>query len=328
MNDERHRRKLPPLPRAGWAAAFLVFIISSIMEKMLAAIPDHWGIKHEGSEAAVTLTRTSPDSLTMRANAHYFLTLFTTQPKRYRSLNSDHVLQGFSPAGSFEIFPLHSDLFSSWPTYKESLLIGLSDEKIRSLAQREHENDVFELIPPDLGLVDRQAHNLSLQIRQELQTGDIGHGECIDALLTLFGVHALRNHSTFGKKLSQVRNGGLSPGAWTRVNEYIMAHLGEKLTLQDLADVAFLSPSHFSRAFRVSVGQPPHQYIMSQRLAAARNLLSKTDTSFAEIAKLAGFASNSHMSTSIKKAWGLTPSQVRRKLRATPHAMGGPPRAA
>src|SRR5262249_42016782 len=52
--------------------------------------------------------------------------------------------------------------------------------------------------------------------------------------------------------------GGLAPGALRRVRELIERQIATKITLQELADVAGLSSGHFSRAFRQSVGMPPH----------------------------------------------------------------------
>lgn len=282
---------------------------------ILSIIPDNWGIKHESGGAAVAISQVAPTSLTMKTEAYYFLTLFNAQPERARALNSDRSNCGYCPAGSLEIYPIHSDLTASWSTYKESLFVGLSAEKIRSLAQCEYESIAFEFIPPAIGVVDKEAHRLSLQIRHEMQSGDMASAECIDALLTLLSIHMLRNHSSLSHKVNRVHNGGLAPATRRRVNDYIMANLREKITLQKMADIALLSPSHFARAFHVSVGLTPHQYVVNQRLSTARRLLSETTLSLEEVAKQSGFASNSQLSTTVRNAWGLTPTQLRRKLR-------------
>jgi len=110
--------------------------------------------------------------------------------------------------------------------------------------------------------------------------------------------------------------GGLPQRKWKMINDYIQANLAQRLTLESMAELVHLSPSHFARAFRQTTGLPPHQYVLQMRLMAARNLMQSTRSSLGEVARLAGFANHSHMSASIRKAWGLTPSQARKRLRA------------
>ena len=283
--------------------------------RILDIIPDSWGQKCDCADAAVAFTQLGPNSVTMKTEAYCFLTFFNAQPERRRALNSDRTSIGYCPPASIEIVPIHSDLFASWSVYKENLFIGVSHAKMKGLTGCEYDIESFELFPPAIGTIDRESHRLALRMRREMQASDVGHGESIDALLTLFSVHVLRNYSSLGKNALPRRNGGLSPVTRKRVHEYILVHLREKITLQNLADVACLSPSHFSRAFRMTMGQSPYQYIMGQRLSTAKELLlaAGPDVSLEDIAKLSGFASNSHLSTSMKNAWGLTPTQVRRK---------------
>ena len=51
-------------------------------------------------------------------------------------------------------------------------------------------------------------------------------------------------------------------------------NLSLPMTLAELAAITHLSPYHFARQFRVTVGQPPHRYLLDQRLAAARQMLA------------------------------------------------------
>lgn len=282
---------------------------------MLSWIPENWGEKHEAPGAGAAHTHTGPNSINCVTNAHYFLAFFSALPHRTRALNSDQRHTNFSPAGSFEIFPQNSDLFSSWSSTKETLIIGLSSTRLAAIAKLEHENDLFELHQLKIGVVDKKALFLAQQMKEELLHQEIGYGEGLDALLTLFGLHVLRSHSSLKKKPSKIKGGGLSPHAWSMISDYIHAHLGQKLTIEKLAEITLLSPSHFLRAFREKSGDTPHQYILKARLSAARDLISQTDAPLNEIAKTAGFASNAHMATSIKRVWGATPSQLRKASR-------------
>jgi transcriptional regulator of acetoin/glycerol metabolism len=109
--------------------------------------------------------------------------------------------------------------------------------------------------------------------------------------------------------------GGLAPGALRRVKEHIAAHLGEDLTIEMLAAQAGLSLHHFARAFKASVGLPPHRYLLEQRIQKAAELLESTEDAISTIAVSVGFADQSHFSNSFHQLAGRTPAQFRRAHR-------------
>lgn len=107
------------------------------------------------------------------------------------------------------------------------------------------------------------------------------------------------------------RTGGLAPRRLAEVMDYLHAHLSGKVTLADLAEVAGVSASHFTRAFRASTGQSPHQYLTRQRLDLARRALLHTDRPIADIAVAAGFADQSHLTRTMRRHSGTTPRTLR-----------------
>jgi AraC family transcriptional regulator len=89
--------------------------------------------------------------------------------------------------------------------------------------------------------------------------------------------------------------------------------LGQKLTLDDLAEKLQLSPFHFARMFKQSVGDSPANYVIRQRVKLAKTLLSgKEDLSF--IALECGFCHQSHFINHFKKKVGVTPAKYRNIL--------------
>lgn len=119
----------------------------------------------------------------------------------------------------------------------------------------------------------------------------------------------------FTAEAAETPRGGLSPGGLRRVSEYVAAHLGEALSLDSLAAHAGLSVHHFARAFRASMGMPPHRYVLEQRIRKAARLLEDSEQSLADIALAVGFADHSHFSRSFHGLAGVTPSQFRRARR-------------
>jgi AraC-like DNA-binding protein len=105
--------------------------------------------------------------------------------------------------------------------------------------------------------------------------------------------------------------GGLTPRALQRIREYIKGHLAENIELEALADIAGLSKWHFARAFKRSVGTPPHFYLIQRRLERAQELLAETDLSLGQIALKSGFSDQSHFSRCFRMFLGITPRSFR-----------------
>ena len=75
--------------------------------------------------------------------------------------------------------------------------------------------------------------------------------------------------------------------------------------------------SHFSRAFRISTGVPPHQWLLRQRVNAAKQLMTARDLSLSEIAISAGFANQSHFTRVFSAQVGTSPAAWRRETQGT-----------
>ncbi|MBD0271876.1 MAG: helix-turn-helix domain-containing protein, partial [Acetobacteraceae bacterium] len=104
---------------------------------------------------------------------------------------------------------------------------------------------------------------------------------------------------------------GLSRERLRRVLDHIEAHLGEELSLAELATVACLSPFHFSRCFKQSMGVGPQRYVLGRRVERAREMIRRTDEPLAAIAHALGFADQSHFTHVFRRETGATPSRFR-----------------
>ncbi|MGX7874717.1 AraC family transcriptional regulator [Mesorhizobium sp. ORM6] len=105
--------------------------------------------------------------------------------------------------------------------------------------------------------------------------------------------------------------GGLSTRSARRVQEFLGENFTRKLALAEMAAVCELSPYHFMRAFSRTFGMPPHQYVLYLRLDLAERLLADNRMTIVDIAHLAGFSSQSHFTTVMKKYRQMTPLQAR-----------------
>ncbi len=127
------------------------------------------------------------------------------------------------------------------------------------------------------------------------------------------GVLLLERYS--GKQPRAVIAGGLGVSRQRRILSFIESHLHEDLSLERLAAAVDLSPDHFGRAFRVSLGTSPLRYVSDRRVQRAKAMLLDPSVSITAIAMALGYATPSHFTESFHKATGTTPSQWRRDRR-------------
>lgn len=118
-----------------------------------------------------------------------------------------------------------------------------------------------------------------------------------------------------GAPLTAVR-GGLAPWAEKRCLEMMRARLSEDISLDELAAEAQLSPFHFARMFKQSVGVPPRAYLTQLRMDKACELLKYANMSITEIAQEVGYSSNQVLARTFLKHRHMSPTDYRRTVRA------------
>lgn len=111
----------------------------------------------------------------------------------------------------------------------------------------------------------------------------------------------------------QIRPGGMAPPVapgpdFDEVARQIEARLAEKLTLQELADVAGVGRTAFAEQFKQRFGCPPHRFITQRRVERAKALLQQGRLSITDIAYEVGFSGQSHFSTTFRALTGDAPS--------------------
>src|ERR1700756_5194024 len=107
--------------------------------------------------------------------------------------------------------------------------------------------------------------------------------------------------------------GGLTAWQTLRVRAYIDSNLHRTIHIRDLSAVARRSPAHFSRKFKLAVGEPPHAYVVRRRLERACHLMITSAAPLCEIALSAGFSDQAHLSRLFRQAFGQSPASWRRE---------------
>lgn len=97
------------------------------------------------------------------------------------------------------------------------------------------------------------------------------------------------------------------------VKSYIKAHLSEKINLESLADMVFLSPGYLSLIFKQSTGDTVSHYIISQRIEEAKRLLETTNMKVNQICEKVGIDNVSYFGQQFKMICGMSPSEYRKR---------------
>lgn len=200
--------------------------------------------------------------------------------------------------------PFHS-LFFYLP---RSALDGIAEQ---SNAPRIDELDCQIGVGHDDGII----RHIGASLQEGLRRPDEANQLFIDHMMLGLTAHVAQTYGGL-QRISAPARGGLARWQAKRACERLEADLGGKLSLQKIAAELDLSVSHFSRAFRISIGLPPHQWLLHQRVKAAKQLMSVRDLPLSEIAIAAGFANQSHFTRVFSSIVGASPAVWRREALA------------
>jgi AraC family transcriptional regulator, arabinose operon regulatory protein len=117
-------------------------------------------------------------------------------------------------------------------------------------------------------------------------------------LLALLAADRIATPSTRGDVVEQAQR-------------YLREHLGERVSVAELAALTRLSSSHFAALFRRATGVGVLQYQTRLRMARARELLDTTDVAIAEIARTLGYPDPFYFSRRFRSVHGVTASEYR-----------------
>jgi len=135
----------------------------------------------------------------------------------------------------------------------------------------------------------------------------------IDHILLAVGVHVAQTYGGM-RSLPRPVRGGLAPWQVRRAKEILCANLDGRVPLKEVAQECRLSVSHFSRAFRCSLGVAPHNWLLTRRVEAAKQKLRDDRLSLSDVALACGFADQSHLTKVFTRIVGVSPGVWRRSF--------------
>lgn len=211
--------------------------------------------------------------------------------------------------GDMDIVPSGSRI--CWEAEEEAslLLLQVSSVALASAAAQLGLDPCHAVLAAQLQVRDTPLERILMAIESTLLAGGAIDPVLFDSLSLAATVRLLQR---FADASPPRPLQALAPRKLRRVLEHVEAHLGERLSVARLAEVAGASPSHFAALFRRSTGESVHQYVLGRRIERARTLLMVNGVSISQTALEAGFAHQSHMASCMKRALGLTPRELAR----------------
>ena len=164
-------------------------------------------------------------------------------------------------------------------------------------------------LQPRLLFEDAALFDTALKLTGLISDHDASEQPYVEALGTVLAHELLCSNNA-----EVPARGGLAPWQQRIVTEYIEEHLAEHISLDALAGLVNLSRYYFCRAFKQSLGVPPHRYHNSRRIERARALLAKRELSVTEIGFQVGFCDTSSFSAAFRKITGQTPTGYLRNV--------------
>ncbi len=213
------------------------------------------------------------------------------------------------PPNGTSVFPADAPYVTRWRDRLDTVMAAISPRLVASLAEEDGAGP--PQLRPDLGSDDGLLAHIVLGLAELARRGEPPGSLEEQTLSAALAAHLLRRYGT-GRPHDAGRSGGLSSRQLGRILAYVDDHLGEPMTLPDLAGVVGMSVFHLARSFKTRTGVAPHRYVLRRRLERAKELLQGTALPVGEVAMRCGFSHASHFTSTFQRVLGTTPSRWRR----------------
>lgn len=212
-------------------------------------------------------------------------------------------------AGAICIVPANQPIAARWRDKVDCVTVALKPALVARAAFGEHSPAHVELIET-YDAEDHLIREIGLALLAEAMSNEPLGRLYAESLANTLAMHLVRRYSV-PRLRQQSSRGGLTGKRLRRAAEFINEHLGQDLTLADIAESAGLSQYHFARAFKQTTGLTPQQYLTERRVERAKHLLTASDLPLVEVAAIVGFKNQSHFTTLFRRFTHITPKAWR-----------------
>ena len=161
-------------------------------------------------------------------------------------------------------------------------------------------------------LVDARVGALAAAVNAERVAGFPSGRLFLDSVEQALAVALVKGYGV--QRRSVTHRGGLGSARLRRIKEFVDARIEDELTLCEMAQAVELSTAHFSRMFRKSTGETPHQFFLRQRVERAKEMLRSADARVLDVAVACGFKSQQHFAQAFRRVCGVCPTEYRQEF--------------
>lgn len=211
-----------------------------------------------------------------------------------------------------EIVVTPAGVKSGWKWHAKSkvIVITLEPDKLEKFAQSELGVLLTDTQLKDVPqFIDEDITQAAVMLMDALKS-DIGSAVMFESFARIFLTKLVQKYGLeHGEDIEFSKS--FTSKHYKRVLDYIAQNYGQNIVLEDIAAQAGMSPFHFSRLFKQTIGQSPHQFVMAYRVEQAKKMLADLDRPMIDIAHACGFSDQAHFSRVFKHIQGNTPKNWR-----------------
>ena len=188
------------------------------------------------------------------------------------------------------------------------------DDKCRGVLSDDAIQNLRYHIVVTIAMISRMCIEKGMEEDESYQLSDY-YIRCVDRAKEEKELRKLHKKAVldYAKRMLVIQKKDVYSIHCVKAMDFVKAHLHEKLDLQTIAEAVDIERTYLSKLFHKEVGCTIFDYIRSQRLMAAENMLIYSDYNVTEIAALLAFPSASYMGKEFRKKYGMTPLEFRKK---------------
>jgi len=209
-------------------------------------------------------------------------------------------------SGDIGFFPRHSERWVGTGN-QERLLLSISDPALMVASDG-------MIGAAELGhrckIVDLRLAALVKAVNAERIAGFPSGRLFLDSIEQAIAAARVDPHAGRNRAVHQLR-GGLGPARLRTITELVHDKMEDELSLLEMAQAVDLSPTHFSRMFRKSTGETPHQFVLRNKVERAKELLRATEARILDVAVACGFKTQQHFARVFRHVCGASPREYR-----------------
>lgn len=189
-----------------------------------------------------------------------------------------------------------------WNQSFHALVISITPELANSVLELKEFTFVDQFNTADPFLLD-----IATKLAQICAEQSFAEEVYAESLVVAGIVHLAKMHR--GAKDGYFPKGRLNPYQLKQVVDFAYSYMQFNIGLHEMAGLVHLSPYHFGRLFKQTVGRSPYQFILQLKIECAKKLIKQHNGPISEIAYQLNFSDQSHFSNAFRKATGISPRQ-------------------